>query len=123
AALGEWNDDRPVLPLRALVDVRHGAFDARRGDAAAHRAVGVHPDGAATGPPDVDRGNLLGAAKLHADRAAPGQPARSIVLVGGARREQARSRDEQNLFHRKVSLLIVICSGTPRAAPYSGRLR
>src|ERR1044071_9790374 len=120
AALRERDDDRAVLALRALVDVRHGALDAGGGDAAAHRPVRLHLDGAATGSLDARRRDFLGPAELHADRAAPGQPARSIVLVGGAGREQARGRDEQNLFHhRKVSCLMV-CSETPRSARYSG---
>src|SRR5688572_28017308 len=103
AALGERNDDRAVLALGRLVDVRHGAFHPRGGDAAAHRAVGVHPDGAAAAAGGVDRRDFLGSAQLDTDRAATGHPGGCLVLVGGAGcqqdRSQDRSRDDQQPFH------------------------
>src|SRR5688500_10592726 len=108
AALGEGSGDRAVLALGRLVDVRPRAIDPGRGDAAAHCAVGVHPDGSAAAAGGADGRNFLGSAQLDADRAATGHPGGCLVLVGGAGYQQDRSqdrrRDDQQSFHGKSPL-------------------
>src|SRR5688572_9334012 len=84
AVLGERHDDRAVLALGALVDVRHRALHVLGRDTALHRAVFGEAQAAAARALGIYGRHFLGARELDAHRAAARHPGRHGVLVGGA---------------------------------------